>query len=100
MTEKEPSIGQTPVIFGGKIENPEDMTLDEARKVVEAVSDKLNKDATIIWGAQIYKDLEKTIRAMLIVTGVKSSQIFGPGKLTSDRRKQEIEKELGIDFID
>ena len=78
----------------------EDMTLDEARKVVEAVSDKLNKDATIIWGAQIYKDLEKTIRAMLIVTGVKSSQIFGPGKLTSDRRKQEIEKELGIDFID
>src|SRR3989339_638636 len=64
----------------------EDMTLDEARKVVEAVSDKLNKDATIIWGAQIYKDLEKTIRAMLIVTGVKSSQIFGPGKRTSDKR--------------
>ena len=55
----------------------EDMTLDEARKVVETVSEKLNEDATIIWGAQIYKDLERTIRVMLIVTGVRSGQILG-----------------------
>jgi len=77
-----------------------DMTLDEARRVVETVSERLNDDARIIWGAQIYEDLQKTIRTMLIITGVKSSQIFGPGKLTSDKKRQEIEKELGIDFID
>ena len=77
----------------------EDMTLDEARKVVETVSQKLSEDAKIIWGAQISKDLEKTIRTMLIVTGVKSSQIFGRGKTTVDKKRQEIAKELGIDFI-
>jgi len=78
----------------------EDMTLDEARKVVETVSEKLDDDARIIWGAQISKDLEKTIRVMLIVTGVKSSQILGSGIKTTDKKKQEIEAELGIEFLD
>jgi len=78
----------------------EDMTLDEARKVVETVSEKLDEGARIIWGAQISKDLEKTIRAMLIVTGVKSSQILGSDIKTTDKRKQEIETELGIEFLD
>ncbi len=77
----------------------EDMTLDEARKVVETISERLDPDARIIWGAQIYKDLEKTIRTMLIITGVKSSQIFGPAKRISDKKKKEIETELGIDFL-
>lgn len=78
----------------------EDMTLDEARKVVETVSEQLDDDARIIWGAQISKDLEKTIRVMLIVTGVKSSQILGSGIKTKDKRRQEIETELGIEFLD
>jgi|TARA_B100002003_G_C14088433_1_gene523542 cell division protein FtsZ len=78
----------------------EDMTLDEARKVVETISEKLDQDARIIWGAQIYKDMEKTIRTMLIVTGVKSSQISGAGIKTTDKKKQEIESELGIEFLD
>jgi len=78
----------------------EDMTLDEARKVVEAISEKLDDEARIIWGAQISKDMEKTIRTMLIVTGVKSSQILGTGIKTTDKRKKEIESELGIEFLD
>jgi len=78
----------------------EDMTLDEARKVVETVSEKLDDDARIIWGAQISKDMEKTIRTMLIVTGVKSSQILGSGIRTTNMKKQEIEAELGIEFLD
>ena len=76
------------------------MTLDEARKVVETVSEKLDDDARIIWGAQISKDMEKTIRTMLIITGVKSSQILGSGIKTSDKKRQEIETELGIEFLD
>ena len=78
-----------------------DMTLEEAKKVVEVVSAKLDEDARIIWGAQIYEDLERTMRAMLIVTGVKSSQILGHGqnRLKGEHRK-EIENELGIEFLD
>ena len=78
----------------------EDMTLDEARKVVETITEKLDEDARVIWGAQIYKDMEKTIRTMLIVTGVKSSQIFGTGKKTAEKKKKEIEQHLGIEFLD
>ena len=77
-----------------------DMTLEEARQVVEAVSSKLDEDANIIWGAQIYEDLDKTIRVMLIVTGVNSSQIFGQTKKSGDGKKKEIENELGIEFIE
>lgn len=82
-------------ISGGK-----NMTLDEARQVVEAVSGRLNEDARIIWGAQIYEDLEDTLRVMLIITGVNSPQIFGPQKTTVIKKKKEIEQELGIDFVD
>ena len=77
-----------------------DMTLEEARKVVETVSSRLSPDARIIWGAQISEDLTKTIRAMLIVTGVSSPQIFGPRKSIKQKAKKEIEQELGIEFID
>ncbi len=75
-----------------------DMTLEEARKVVETVSQKLDQDAKIIWGAQIYEDLARTVRAMLIVTGVKSSQIRGAKKIAE--AKKEMEHELGIEFVD
>ena len=77
-----------------------DMSLDEARKVVEAVSQKLDEDARIIWGAQILDDLENTIRVMLIVTGVSSPQIFGAKSRLPQKKKKEMEDELGIEFVD
>ena len=78
-----------------------DMTLEEARKVVETVSERLDEDARIIWGAQISEDMDKTLRALLIVTGVSSPQIFGPKRMQlSNKKKREIENELGIEFID
>ena len=77
-----------------------DMTLEEARRIVETVSSKLDEDARIIWGAQISEDLANVIRTMLIVTGVKSSQILGAGKKMNLKEKKEIEEELGIEFLD
>ncbi|MBU0667021.1 MAG: cell division protein FtsZ [Nanoarchaeota archaeon] len=77
-----------------------DMTLQEAKKVVETISERLDEDAKIIWGAQITNDLEGTIRTMLIITGVKSNQIIGGGSNKSVDRKKDIENELGIEFVD
>jgi cell division protein FtsZ len=77
-----------------------DMTLDEARKVVETVSNKLDEDARIIWGAQVSDDLSGVLRAMLIITGVKSNQILGPQRRISKEKQKEIENDLGIEFID
>lgn len=77
-----------------------DMTLEEARKIVETISDKLDPEAKVIWGAQISEDLENTIRTLLIVTGVRSTQIFGPERKVSEKKRREMETELGIEFID
>jgi len=77
-----------------------DMTLDEARSVVETISERLDEDARVIWGAQISDDLRDVIRTMVIITGVKSAQILGPDRQVSTKRKQEFENELGIEFLD
>lgn len=77
-----------------------DLTLNEARKVVETVSERLSEDARIIWGAQINEDLQGTIKIMLIITGVKSTQIFGVKSKSVDKKRSEIENELGIEFVD
>jgi cell division protein FtsZ len=78
----------------------QDITIKECQEIVEGVSGKINQDAKIIWGAQIIKELGDSIRAMLIVTGVKSSQIYGPEKTFTTEKQREIEQVLGIDFID
>ncbi len=76
-----------------------DITIRECQEIVEAVSSKLSSDAKIIWGAQVQKDLGDIVRTMLIITGVKSNQVYGPGKTFSTEKQKEIEKILGIDFV-
>lgn len=81
------------------ISGGENLTLEESRKIVETVGNRLDPKAKIIWGAQIYKDLEKTVRTMVIITGVHSDQIFGEGNSITAGKKRAIENELGIDFM-
>ena len=89
------AIGALINIIGGN-----DMSLDEARAIISTVGEQLSSDAKMIWGAQISPDMEKSIRVMIIVTGVKSSQITG-GELPPDIKKQvEMEEELGIEFLE
>jgi cell division protein FtsZ len=77
------------------------MSLDECKTVIQTVGDKLSSEAKMIWGAKISPDMDKTIRVLLIVTGVKSSQIMGGlGLSMEDIQGKEIEDELGIEFID
>ena len=77
-----------------------DMSLDECKAIIETVGNKLNPEAKLIWGAQISEDMEKSIRVLLIVTGVKSSQILGHGESIESMKHHEIEEELGIDFFE
>jgi len=77
-----------------------DMSLDECKTIIETVGNQLGPDAKLIWGAQISADMEKSIRVLLIVTGVKSSQIFGHTDSLDSRKHQEIEEELGIEFFE
>lgn len=77
-----------------------DMSLDECKKVIEKVGNKLSPDAKLIWGAKISADMEKAIRVLLIVTGVRSSQILGHHDSMESIKHKEIEEELGIDFFE
>ncbi len=72
-----------------------DMTMQEVMQVVEEIHNRVNRDARILWGASIDENLERTIRAMLVITGVKSRQILGPTNKKIERRQ----KEMGLDFV-
>lgn len=76
-----------------------DITIREAQQIVEAVSSKLSPEAKIIWGAVVDKTLGDAVRALLIITGVKSPQIFGPEKPWTKEERKDIEKILGVEFV-
>jgi cell division protein FtsZ len=76
------------------------ITVREAQQIVEAVSTKLSPDAKILWGAQVDKSLGDMVKAMIIITGVKSPQIFGPDKKWSKEEKRTAYEYLGIDYIE
>ncbi len=54
-----------------------DMTISEAEKAAEEIQARVGPNARIIWGAAIDPAMDKTIRVMLVATGVKSRQILG-----------------------
>jgi len=57
-----------------------DMSVAEAEKVAEIVQNRIAPNARIIWGATVDPSLEHKLRVMLILTGVRSKQILGPGE--------------------
>jgi len=54
-----------------------DMTIAEAEKCAAEVQRRVAQNARIIWGAAIDPAMDKTMRVMLVATGVKSKQILG-----------------------
>ena len=76
------------------------MSLDEYKLIVETVGNKLNPDAKLIGGAQISEDMDNSLRVLLIVTGVKSSQIFGGSESLESLKHREIEEKLRIEFFE
>ena len=71
----------------------EDMTISEAERVVEEIYSRVDPNARIIWGTTVDPSLKRNIRAMLVITGVKSKQILGPPQKSFEK------EEYGIDFV-
>ncbi len=71
----------------------EDMTISEAERVVEEIYSRVDPNARIIWGTTVDSGLKRNIRAMLVITGVKSKQILGPTQKSFEK------EEYGIDFV-
>ena len=73
-----------------------DMTVSEAQMAVEEIRNRINRDARIIWGARIEQELAGYIKVMLILTGVESPQIVGPGTTSYNNGRKD---HFGIDSV-
>ncbi|AEH06997.1 cell division protein FtsZ [Methanothermococcus okinawensis] len=79
-----------------------DLTLGEANRIGEGITENMEPSANVIWGARIDPAMEGCIRVMAIITGVKSSSIFGSGDMPRRRiipKSSQKSKSLGIDYI-
>jgi cell division protein FtsZ len=77
-----------------------DMTLDEVSKVGELVTESLDDDANVIWGARVSEEMKGKLTVMTIITGVKSPWILGKVDYSQPSpQAQEINEELGIEVI-
>ena len=78
----------------------EDLTLDEVNKVGEIVTQALDPDAQVIWGARISEDMNNRLRVMTIITGVNSPYVIG--RVDHNKPSPELRRmsdELGIDMV-
>ncbi len=57
-----------------------DMTLEEAERIVSHVAESLDPEAQIIWGAQISEDMKNAVQVMVVLSGVHSPYVLGPGE--------------------
>lgn len=80
-------------IIGG-----EDMKLEEINTIGEAVSQHMDPEALVMWGARIVPEFSGKIQVITIITGVKSPYILGktvPHYATPRSKKDD----LGIEII-
>jgi cell division protein FtsZ len=77
-----------------------DMTLDDINKIGELVTESLDQDANVIWGARVVEEMKGRITVMTIITGVKSPWVLG--KVDHSRPTAEsiaVSQELGIELV-
>lgn len=67
----------------------DDMTVEEAEGSLQEIYKMMNPDTRIIWGVQVNPDLNNMMRTLLVVTGVKSEQIYA--RRDSKRERYGIE---------
>jgi len=77
-----------------------DMTLEEINRIGELVTESLDDDANVIWGARVSDSMKGKIAVMTIITGVHSPWILG--KTDNKRQRAESKRmsdELGIEIV-
>ncbi|MBS3107855.1 cell division protein FtsZ [Candidatus Woesearchaeota archaeon] len=78
----------------------DDMKLDEVEKIGNMITEALDVDANVIWGARISDNMHGKIRVMTIITGVSSPYITGRADVRKkEKRNVSFDEEFGIDRI-
>ncbi len=82
-----------------------DMSLDEAESIVGRVSEALDPEAQVSWGAQVSDDLKKAVKVMVILSGVHSPYVISPDEeptgetISREVEGEEEELELGLESM-
>ena len=78
----------------------EDLTLNEINDVGQKVTDKLNNQAQVIWGARIKEDLKGKMQVISIITGVKSPYVLGELDEEDESEVTGDVDDLGLEIIE
>jgi cell division protein FtsZ len=77
-----------------------DMTLEEINRVGELVTETMDEDANVIWGARVDDHMKGKIMVMTIITGVSSPWILGkPSAKDVAVKAQRLHDDLGIESL-
>jgi len=89
-----------------------DMTISEAQRAAEVVSERINKHARLIWGCSVDPSLEGQVKILLIITGARSDMLMGRGDVsgavtaakprrtaTATKDSYGTDDDEGIDFV-
>jgi cell division protein FtsZ len=77
-----------------------DLTLDEVSKAAEIVTESLDADSNVIWGARIDDNAAGKLRIMTIITGVNSPYVLGKvNRKNASAHAVQMSEELGIDMV-
>ncbi len=75
-----------------------DLTLEEISKIGTLVTETMDEDANVIWGARVSEDMKGKLMVMTIITGVKSPWILGK-EANPTPNTVRVNKELGIEML-
>ena len=70
------------------------MTMSEAEGVIQEVYDRIDPGARIITGS-VDPSMQNKMRTMLVVTGVRSPQIYG----RNEKITPKVQRQFEIDFL-
>ncbi|MEM4256985.1 MAG: cell division protein FtsZ [Candidatus Diapherotrites archaeon] len=74
-----------------------ELTLGEANKIGELLTEYVDPRATVIWGARVDNTFGNKIEVIAIFTGVRSPYILG--KPMKEVGRQESKRDFGLDYV-
>jgi len=82
------------------IEGGPDMTLEEVETIGNKVTESLDEDANVIWGARVSDEMSGKLTVMTIITGVKSPWILGrETEEEVEKRQNMLGNELNLNIM-
>lgn len=81
------------------IEGGPDMTLDEVNRIGELVTQSLDDDANVIWGARVTNVMKGKVMIISIITGVTSPWIVGQKMTFNSKEAKKPFNDIGLEVI-